>query len=322
MADEKMTEAELPLETAGARLARAREAAGISRAQLSGITKIPERHLIAIESGNFAALAARAYAVGFSRSYARAVKLDEAAIAAQVRAELAAHEPEVRRTLPAFEPGDPARLPNRRLAWLAALAALVVVIGGFAIWGSQYLPGGSLPSLIQDEPLVVSKPVAAVPAPVATANPGPVVFTALEADVWVKFYDAAGAQLMQKQMTLGETYTIPGDMLGVQLWTARPQALAITIGGQPVAKLSEVQRTMKDVAVSAAALLARPAPGAIISSAPVTTASSSQQQRQRTALRQGGQRAAPSEPAPEASIAPAPASEAAPVPAATPPADR
>ncbi len=275
MTDEQMTEAELPLEGVGARLARAREAAGISRVELSGITKIPERHLVLIEAGDFAALPARTYAVGFSRSYARAVGLDEAAVAADVRAELAAIEPEVRRTLPAFEPGDPARIPSARFAWVAALIAVAVILAGFAFWRSYYLPGGTLPSLIAQQPPTPASSDAPVTSADLAAMPsgGAVVFTALEPGVWVKFYNAGGAQLMQKELALGETYTIPADSQGVQLWTARPQALSITIGGKAVPKLSEVQVTMKDVQVSAAALLARPLPGAIATPAPTAAAS-------------------------------------------------
>ncbi len=321
MTDEQMTEAELPLEGVGARLARAREAAGISRVELSGITKIPERHLVLIEAGDFAALPARTYAVGFSRSYARAVGLDEAAIAAEVRAELAAIEPEVRRSLPAFEPGDPARIPSARFAWVAALIAVIVILAGFAFWRSYYLPGGTLPSLI-DEPPPVSvssdAPIVNVDR-TTTLSGGAVVFTALEPGVWVKFYDAAGAQLMQKELALGETYTIPADVSGVQMWTARPQALAITIGGQAVPKLSEVQVTMKDVPVSAAALLARPLPGAIATPTPEPASTSSVRTApQRSTARP--QRAAP--PSAPVQLVPGPAPITAASVAAVPVADR
>ncbi len=96
--------------------------------------------------------------------------------------------------------------------------------------------------------------------PAAAAANGPVVFTAIEDGVWVKFYDAAGKQLLQKTMARGESYTVPADAQGPKLWTGRPEALAITVGGRPVAKLSETQRTMKDVPVTPAALLARSAP--------------------------------------------------------------
>lgn len=277
MADEEIIAAELPLETVATRLARGREAAGLSRAELSHITKIPERHLAAIEAGEFASLPARAYAVGFSRTYARAVGLDEATVVAQLREELAMTGPEPRRAMPAFEPGDPARVPSARLAWASALAALIAILAGFAFWRSYYLPGGALPPLVSDTPSQAASVTApaAVTAGASAAQPsgGAVVFTALIPDLWVKFYDASGNQLMQKQMAQGESYTIPAGLEGVQLWTGRPESLAITVGGQPVAKLAETQRTVKDVPVSAAALLARPAPG----SAPVVTPTAASQ---------------------------------------------
>jgi hypothetical protein len=105
-----------------------------------------------------------------------------------------------------------------------------------------------------------------------------VTFTALAPGIWVKFYDRNGAQLMQKQMAIGESYTVPADAQGPMLWTGRPDALAIAIGGRPVPKLSEEQRTVKDVPVTAAALLARPPraaapPSAAASAAPPPGAS-------------------------------------------------
>ncbi len=258
MSDEQVAEAELPLDSAGTRLVRAREAAGLTRAQVAAATRIPERHLIAIEQGDYAALPARTYAVGFSRSYAKAVGANDAEIVEAVRAELAMAEPEApRRQVQTFEPGDPARVPSARFAWLAALAALAVIVAGFAFWRSYYAPGGELPSILPPEtpaPAPAASPAQAPPAP-----SGPVVFTALQPRVWVKFYDGAGNQLLQKELAQGESYTVPADLPDVKLWTARPDQLAITIGGQAVPKLADQQRTMKDVPVTAAALLARAA---------------------------------------------------------------
>lgn len=253
MAESHISENELPLETAGAMLSRAREARGLTRAQIAELTKIPERHLLAIEENNFAALPARTYAVGFSRNYARALGVEENEIVRLVRIELdgAPAEPSPRAV--AFEPGDPARIPSSAFAWLAAILAIGVVIAGFAFWRSYYSPAAELPPIVADAPAAQAVPTAA-----PTVAAGQVVFTALEAGVWVKFYDAAG-QLLQKELAQGESYAVPAGANGPMLWTARPQALGITIDGKPVPKLSEVQTTLKDVPVTAAALLARPA---------------------------------------------------------------
>lgn len=252
--DEETSVAELPLEGAGARLLRAREAKKLSRADLAGLTKIPERHLVAIEQGNFAALPASTYAIGFSRSYARAVGLPEHQIADEVRIELAALQPEaLRRAAPAFEPGDPARVPSARVAWIAGLLALVVAVAGLTYWRGSFGESNELPSILPSETAQVAAPIATV----APTTGGTVVFTALKPAIWVKFYDGAGTQLLQKELAEGESYTVPGNVADVRLWTARPEALAITVAGQPVAKLADEQRTMKDVPVTAAALLAR-----------------------------------------------------------------
>ena len=83
------------------------------------------------------------------------------------------------------------------------------------------------------------------------------MFTALEPNVWIKFYDASGEQMMQKQMAQGERYTIPADADGPQVRTGRPDAFEITIGGKKVAPLADQPIIVSDVPVSAKALLAR-----------------------------------------------------------------
>jgi transcriptional regulator with XRE-family HTH domain len=256
MAERDIDISELPLDGAGTRLRRAREAAGLSLADVAARTRIAERHLAAIENGDFAALASRAYAVGFARSFARVVALDEKEIAAAVSAELAGQRATERYQPAVFEPGDPARVPGAQLAWIAALAALLVVSVGYFVWRSFYAPAGDLPALVAEE---TPADIAATPAPPQPAAPGQVVFTALEPGVWVKFYDAAGTQLMQKEMALGESYAVPPEASGPMIRTARPDALQVSIDGRIVPKLAEGQTTLADVPVSAAALLARAA---------------------------------------------------------------
>ncbi len=175
--------AELPLDRAGPRLKRAREAAGKSLADVSAATKIPERLLAAIEDSQFSALPSRIYAIGFSRSYARWVGLDEAAIVEEVRAEVdGATAGGDMATVQAFTPGDPARVPDTRLAIVAGLGAVLVIVAGLVFWHSAYNPGGSLPSIL---PADGPRPSAAKPvvrpvgrganvaaAPVAAATRG------------------------------------------------------------------------------------------------------------------------------------------------------
>lgn len=318
MADELAPEAQLPLETVGARLRRAREHAGLSLAAVAADTRISQRQIEALEAGNYAALPGRTYAVGFSRSLARAVGLDEAEIAVSTRAELSNLQgDEQRRPVQSFEPGDPARVPSARLTWLALAGVVAAVIAGIMFLPSLFSPGGSLPSILpSDQP----GPAANVLVAQAPAAAGPVVFTALQQGVWVKFYDRAGQQILQKELALGERYTVPADKGEVLLWTARPDQLGITVGGHAVAKLSEVQATMKDVPVSAAALLAR-APGSGAPAGPSAAAPMPQSPRAAAAPPREQRNPAPRVEASRAPVSlpsatPAPASPA-PVPPAT-----
>ncbi|AKH42563.1 cytoskeletal protein RodZ [Croceibacterium atlanticum] len=246
----------------GPQLRATREARGLSLDQVAAETRIPVRHLEAIEQGDFAALPARTYAVGFSKTYAKLVGLDQEDVVAMVRAELEAQEPEGTYRTASFEPGDPARVPSSRLGLFAIFALVLLLVGGFFFMRTLFTPAAELPSLVAQEEAAEQERQAALAAaeqePEAEATPaGPVVFTSLEEGIWVKFYDAEGRQLMQKLMAEGESYTVPADVEGPQIWTGRPDALAITIGGQEVPKLAEDDMVMRDIPVTASALLAR-----------------------------------------------------------------
>jgi len=249
----------------GAELRAAREARELTLEQVAAETRIPQRHLLTIEAGDFAALPARTYAIGFARTYARAVGLDDRDVADRVRAELDLHYEGPRHRAPGFEPGDPARVPSRALGWLSAAAVVLVLAGLFFAARTFFAPAAELPSLIGEQQAGQADAGApprrpAADAPGAATATGAVVFTALDGPVWVKFYDASGRQLMQKEMARGERYTVPADAEGPQLWTGRPEALAITVGGREVPKLAEKQVTVRDVPVTAEALLARARP--------------------------------------------------------------
>lgn len=253
----------------GAQLRAAREQRGLTLEQVAADTRIAQRHLATIEEGRFADLPARTYAIGFSRSYARLVDLDEDEVASLVRAELDAQEDGERYGHTGFEPGDPARVPSGNLVWLSAAAVVLLLVGGFFFLRILFSPAAELPSLVEQEEaeraaeLAAASEAALEGEPLAGEPPrdGEVVFTALEEGVWVKFYDASGRQLMQKLMEEGERYSVPADANGPQVWTGRPDAFAITIGGHSVPKLAEEEKVMRDIPVTAEALLDRPPGG-------------------------------------------------------------
>lgn len=276
MAEEIEEQGETETETAsppgvGAQLRAAREAKGLSVEQLAAETRIPQRHLKTIEEGQFADLPGRTYAMGFAKTYAKVVDLNQDDVAEMVRAELDAQQPEEHYRPKSFEPGDPARAPSRTLFWVALAGFVILIIGLVAFFRTFFFPGAELPSLVEQEQAAQQQAqVAAQTAgeqPEAAPTGGPVVFTALDDEVWVRFYDDSG-RLMESILAEGDSYTVPADAQNPMIWTGRPEALGITVGGQPVPKLAEEQTTMQDVPVTAEALLAREgAPGESTSAA-------------------------------------------------------
>lgn len=258
---------------AGVRLRAAREAEQLELSHIAAETRIPLRHLEAIEAGAFSNLPSRTYAIGFSRTFARAVGLDETAIADEVRSELADGGMQRLAAGSVMEPGDPAKLPSAALAWFGALAALVLAVGLIAFFSARF-GAGTGPAPIT-EPQPDPAPLAAS-APDDTATPasatgGEVVFTALDDEVWVRIYEEGGERLLEKRLAKDERYVLPADATDPRINTGRPDALAITVGGQPVAPLSDTPVTISRVPVSAEALLARAARAPSAAAAPAPT---------------------------------------------------
>lgn len=306
------TAPEMPIAGPGAQLRAAREAMRVDLPHIAAETRIPLRHLQAIEEDQFEDLPSRTYAIGFSRSYAQAVGLDPAQITDLVRAELA--DGTMRRTLPSssMEPGDPARLPSTGLAWAAAGAVLLLAIGAFAFYQTNFGAGAEPGSLLAPQPTpTAAATVAAAPTPAAVPG-GPVVLTATQDGVWVRLFEEGGERLTERTLAKGESVEVPVTARDPRINTGRPDALTITIGGQPVAPLATTPQTISGAPVSAAALAARTsaaAPGAGASPVASETVPVRAPVRRRPAALPVS--APPGEPAPAAPAA-APAADPAP----------
>jgi cytoskeletal protein RodZ len=245
----------------GPQLRLAREQKGLSIKDLAERTRIPLRQIEKIEAGNFAALPGRAYAVGFARTMAREVGLDEEDIVQQVSGEMNAHVPEQHARRETYEPGDPARAPSRQLVWFSAIAGLILLAGLFVAARQLFWPAAEMPALV-DEQAALDAEQAARATPAAANASGAVVFTATDT-VWVRFSDAQGNRLMEGELAPGQSFTLPATAQGPKIITGRPDLLTITIGGQAVAPLSTDPITVSNLPVDAASLNARAAPGAV-----------------------------------------------------------
>ena len=221
--DEELAETDVP--SVGERLRVAREEKGLSLEDIAAQTRIPRRHLEAIETADWDRLPAPTYTIGFARSYASAVGLDRTEVADQLRGEMGRQ-----RSMPTasevFEPADPARTMPKGLVIGAILAVIALVV--LMSWLNRR-------SLEQpdDTANTVAAPAAApqqpaAPPPAAAAQ-GPVVLTASEA-VWLQVAEKGGATLFSGTLQPGQSYTVPATATAPMLRTGKPEALKATVG--------------------------------------------------------------------------------------------
>jgi cytoskeleton protein RodZ len=264
-------------ERVGDRLRAARLVAGIDLSDVATRTRIPLRHLTAIEAGDYGALPARTYCVGFVRSFARAVGADEVSLARDVRAELGMSSTETRNEYVDYESADASRIPSRMFAWTALGLALLIGIG-WSVWRSGYLNGVDTASPAVEENQIVED--GAAPSPtntVAAPVTGTVVLTATD-KVWLRVYDRNNKVLIGRELAPGESFELPANVDKPMIRTTLPQKIKISVGGKEVAPLGTEEKLIKDVEISAAALAARPAPAAPATAAsPATVQGSSTQ---------------------------------------------
>ena len=268
MADEDVApeQGELAITRTGDRLRLAREAAGLSLADVATRTRITQRHLAAIEKSDYSELPGRTYATGFARAYARAVDLPEAEIGASVRRELEEDAYGARPLYEAYEPTDPARLPTARLTWTLVVVALILV-SAYGVW--RFLSVEPDEALIAaqnraaDESEAPQGDTAVAPASKsgastsAVAADAPVVLTSLS-EVWIGFDDAQGKTENWRTLDPGETYQVPPAYIEqFTLRTSIPQALKVTVGGRDVGAIGPADTLVKGISLKPVDLVSR-----------------------------------------------------------------
>ena len=250
--------------TAGERLRAAREEKRLELDHIAGETRIPVRHLESIENGAYEDLPSRAYAIGFSKTYAKAVGVDPDDITQAVREELAEGHERATALAGGMEPGDPGKLPSAGLAWAGAFGAIILAVGVYAFYSVYFGAGTGPASLLAgtDEAEEAAQLAEASddPATTAAAAPSPegqVILTATGEGAWVRFFEDGGEVLFEGVMEGGDTYEVPADAQDPRLNTGRPNLFAVTIDGQEVPPIAEEMVPVGDAPVSAEALLAR-----------------------------------------------------------------
>lgn len=242
----------------GERLRRAREARAMTLDDVASKTRIPMRHLQHIELGEWDALPAPTYAIGFTRNYATAVGLDGPAIANELRDEIGG--PRRRTQAPEYyEPADPARVPPKSLV-IGVIVAIVLLVGAYVLWRNTLgADTSAAPEPVAEAPQETGGPApdngqAVAPQDVAGQT---VTLTAL-GDVWFSVTDGEGGpSLHTGVMTTGQTFTVPATATHPLLRTGRPQMLRASAAGRDLGLIDPAERTVDNVSLLPQDLAAR-----------------------------------------------------------------
>ncbi len=282
----------------GESLRKVRAERGFNLADVARDTRIPLRHLTALEADEYDRLPARPYAIGFIRTYCNYLGISPNEVVDQyknITYSLEAANPAV-----APEPFDESRLPGRGLV----IGSIVGLIGFIALAWFAYahfrqdkeipvvaasaasdMP--STPAVVSQAPPVLSQssapPVSATPVPPVAAatnavNPltpaaqtpaAPVAMAPATTaaggliiraleDSWIKVSDGGPVSLKIGILKAGDTYSVP-NLAGAKLTTGNAGGLALEYNGKPLASLGKKGELIKNMALDPTALAARPA---------------------------------------------------------------
>jgi cytoskeletal protein RodZ len=209
----------------GVTLAAARNAVGMTVAQLSGRTRIRETVIYAIERDDFSMCGGDFYARGHVRNIARTVGLDPDAIVHQFDEEHGG-APRPVRAAAVFQAESRIKLRERRSPnWSTAMAIALAIVAVFGV--TRVMSGSGTPVATVDGPKPTSAPKApaAPPPPAASkaaAKPlSDIVTLQVKATKpsWLEVSDNKGKPLFRGTLPAGVTST----------WKARKR-VQITIG--------------------------------------------------------------------------------------------
>ncbi|MBL6077747.1 helix-turn-helix domain-containing protein [Belnapia sp. T18] len=262
----------------GEELRDARFALGLSVDDIAASLRIRRPYLVALEEGRVRDLPAPAYAVGFVRTYARALGLDEDEVVRRFRE---ASGPVVQRKTDLVFP-EP--VPERGLpAGAVILGGAVLAVGAYIGWyqwsgsgdrtvdavapvpprieqaarlepapslaappPSPMAPPAPSPTTAQAAPVPPLAPAAAPPAAPAAAPEGRILIRA-RSESWIQLRDrGTGTVILNRVLRPGETYAVP-PREGLLFSTGNAGGLDILVDGQPVPALGGAQPVRRDL---------------------------------------------------------------------------
>lgn len=283
---------DVPQATVGEELRAARLRLGEDLRTVAGSLRIRKEHLEALETGDFANLPGRTYAIGFVRSYAEYLGLDGAAAVARFKEEVS--------SAPEAPPADSLVFPDaqeeERVPQGMILIGAVLIL--LALWGAYYLARfadkmlheRAEPAAVSDvaapaetpvvaaapapdaadstdgaAPDVAAAPDAQAPAPADNAQvfgssdpTAPIEVRALKDGVWLRVEDPEKNEvLITKELKAGERFRAPPDRDDLVLVTRDAGALELIYNGVSTGTAGAKGEVIEGMPLTRAAMEAR-----------------------------------------------------------------
>lgn len=242
--------------TVGGLLKTAREAAGLTIADIAGHLKLSLPQLQAMENNDFERLPGPVFVRGFARSYARYLQLDETQLLAALDRQLprlASAEKIPEQSSVSY---DSKPLPWRLIGGVL-LVLIAVAMTGWWLWGgsgdgrvetavSEQDPNVLAPMMTEQPAsdvntasmpaaLGASVPMASSSEPATASAPAGQSTLSIKANaaVWMSVHDASGTRLMNTTLTAGEEKTVNGQP-PLKVRVGNINKLTLSYNNQPV----------------------------------------------------------------------------------------
>jgi len=223
----------------GSRLREAREQRGLTYADVEHETRIRSRWLAALEEEHFDLLPERPYALGFLRTYARYLDLEDQLFVDELSSRLPREE-----GLEVLLPPRPARRRRVVRPWIlfaAGILAIAVITIGLIGFGASKKHAASPPaSAVQASQRPVAPPVtrprAVTPPPRQRAQTqlASLVLTAAHGRCWLdaRLGSEHGRELHLGTLELGQSLRLSGPRIWIRL--GAPTALDAELSGERI----------------------------------------------------------------------------------------
>jgi len=248
--------------SAGERLRDARQKLNLTLSEAAERTRVRADYLEAIETMDPRGLPARAYAIGYLRTYANFLNLEAGGVVDQFKREVDTDTGRAQPTA-ATKTREPIKLPRGAFGALLILAA----VAGAAWWYSEEFSGGgaltNMPSPPDAAPewaradfetgrvaVSVNDIWTGLPLGGAASAPSQVVMRALM-PTWLEVRDASGRILFSRELAVGEVYRALEP--GLTVSAANAGAIEIERNGEMIGLLGDDGMPVENLPVMAQA---------------------------------------------------------------------